>query len=427
MIRIDQPIDPNQIMTTNTQASESQQSYISGEVAYLSSPGFRAALQTELAEPTKTTFSVSQDSLSSIVTLSSTAPSVPQAERVINTALKLYGDHVTQQNRERGQAAVDALSAAIDSLRDQLRTAGEAAAAPPEYDESGNPLPRPVVPDMTGVPDRINVLENQRLFISVQMLRSPGVQVVQQPTETPPTGVPRWWLGAIGGGLLGGIAALSFSIIWRKRTDVITSMAAFEGEVASVVWPVVRLHKRGERAKVTKAEAGSARAVYAQLPAARGACFLIVGASADSGTSGMARLLSFAAAEHGLVETVRQRRAEEVLARPLSPRNRHSPTIVIDGGSLTNSSALPQAAATATHIIVVAMIGSDAYRQVRMVIQLARAHGVPVFAVGARRALFGGGRSRESKPIAITEQPQQPPRHAEIPAEEEHSADLESA
>ncbi|MEI6253192.1 MAG: hypothetical protein WCP30_10330, partial [Mycobacteriaceae bacterium] len=40
IIRVEQPIGPNQIMTGSSQSPDSQQSYISGEIAYLKSPGF---------------------------------------------------------------------------------------------------------------------------------------------------------------------------------------------------------------------------------------------------------------------------------------------------------------------------------------------------------------------------------------------------
>lgn len=406
LIRIDQPVDPNQILTTNAPSVESQQSYISGEIAYLSSPGFATSLRTALNQPGNPSLTATQDSQSSIITLSATAPTAGQATSVIDTALRLYSDHVVQQNRQREQAAIDALNGVINGLRDQIRIANEAPFLEPQYDEFGNLIPPPPVPDTIGFQDRINDLQAQKLSLDVQMLRPPGVQVVQPPTEMPLAGVPHWWLGAVGGGLLGGLLALALAIVWRQRSGVITSMGVLEDEVAGVLWPVVKLRSYGERAKVTKSEAENARAVYAQLPAARGACILVVGASAQSGTDGMARLLSFAAAEQGPVDTIRQRHANEVIERRILPRSRNSTTVIIDGGSLTNSSALPRAAGLATHVIIVAMIGLDTYRQARMVIKLARAHGVPVFAVGARRRWWApGGRTKPAKAVPMAETP----------------------
>lgn len=424
LIRIAQPVDPNQIMTTNAPSVESQQSYISGEIAYLSSPGFTASLRSALNQADNPNLTATQDSQSSILTLSATAPTAAQATAVIDTALRLYSDHVVEQNRQREQAAIDALNGVIAGLRDQFRIAAEAINAPPQYDEFGNLLPPPPVPDTTGVQDRINTLESQKLSLDVQMLRPPGVQVVQPPIEMPMVGVPHWWLGAVGGGLLGGLLALTLAVVWRKRSGVITSMAALEGEVAGVLWPVVRLRSHGERAKVTNSEAENARAVYAQLPAARGACVLVVGASAQSGTDGMARLLSFAAAEHGPVDTIRQRKAQEVIERRILPRSRNSTTVIIDGGSLTNSSALPRAAGMATHIVIVAMIGFDSYRQARMVIALARAHGVPVYAVGARRRWWSvGGRTRTAKAEPMAETPSGGLHRAPTAVHEHHQID----
>ena len=198
------------------------------------------------------------------------------------------------------------------------------------------------------------------------------------------------YLGGVGGGLIGGLIAFCWSAgNRRKRVGVVTSPSALEGQVEHVLLPTVGL---GASTESSDAYAGLARSLYAQLPAPRSGRILLVGASADSGTEEVARLIAFAVAEHGDVCAVhlldRVQTFESVVDRT------GAATVVIDGGSLDTSPALPEAAEDASQIIIVAMIGRDMNDTVRMATQLARDSDVPISAVCTRRRTRRARRSR---------------------------------
>jgi hypothetical protein len=377
LVRIYQPIDPDQIMTGIAPSPDSQQSYISGEITYLASQGFAEAVAKQLGETIPPRLSAIQDAQSSIVSLSTTQADFAEAERRINAALTAYSDHVRQQTRERGQAAIDALNAVISRLDAQ----GQGATSPPGS-----------APPPNDQQARIQQLVLQRLAIEVQIQRSAGVQVVQPPTETAVKGAPRWSLGAVGGGLTGGLLALAGALAWRKRVGIVTSPSALAGQIEHVLLPTVRL---GAVTKSGDAYTGLARSLYAQLPAPRSGRILLVGASEDSGTNEVARLIAFAVAEHArvcfihLLEGVPAFERYELLANLTD-----GPTVVIDGGSVDNSPALPGAAENASQIILVVMIRRDVNDTVHMASQLARDLDVPISAVCTRTPR----RTREAGP-----------------------------
>jgi hypothetical protein len=171
-------------------------------------------------------------------------------------------------------------------------------------------------------------------------------------------GTPGWALGAVGGGLLGGIGALGAALGWRRRVGAIYSPAALAGDVDHLLQPVVHL---GSGAGNTQADAGLARSLFAQLPTPRDGKLLVMGASADSGSTDVARLLDFAAAEQRARATV------------------------IDGGSLDTSPGLPEAAQTAQQIIVVVMLERDFADDVQIAAQFAQSARVPISTVLTRR------------------------------------------
>src|SRR6476620_4453410 len=70
LVRIYQPIDPDQVMTNTAPSPDSQESYLSGEVTYLTSPGFADAVAKELRETIPPPLSATQQGKSSIVSLS---------------------------------------------------------------------------------------------------------------------------------------------------------------------------------------------------------------------------------------------------------------------------------------------------------------------------------------------------------------------
>jgi hypothetical protein len=357
-------------MTGTAPSPDSQQIHTSDEITYLNSAGFADAVAKQLNETSPPRLSVIQDGQSSIVSLSATQADVEEAERNVNAALKVYSDHVQQQTRERGKAAIDALNDVISRL---------------EVGDQSVTSPTSSTPTSNNQQAGIEQLVLQRLAIEVQTQRSAPLQVVQPPTERSVKGAPGWSLGAVGGGLIGGLLALAGTLAWRKRVGVITSPSALEGQIEHVLLPTVRLSAMTES---RDAYAGLARSLYAQLPTPRSGRILLVGASADSGTEDVARLIAFAVAEHAHVSVAHlQDDAQtfdglESLADPTD-----GATVVIDGGSLDTSPALPQAAEDASQIIIVAMIGRDVNDTVRMASQLARDSDVPISAVCTHRRI----------------------------------------
>jgi uncharacterized protein involved in exopolysaccharide biosynthesis len=188
MIRIAQPIDPDQIITGNYNSSaDLQQNFISGEVVFLTSPGFAETVAGELNQANAPKLSARQNGRSSLITLSADAPTFPGAERTVNAAIKMYTAYVQDQNRVRYQTGIDTLNTVIG----ELSSDAERNAA------------------------RIDQLEAQRTTMEIQLRRPPGVEVVQ-PTIQSTHAFPSATLFAIAGGLFGGLVGLTATLGWRR-------------------------------------------------------------------------------------------------------------------------------------------------------------------------------------------------------------------
>jgi hypothetical protein len=378
LIRIYQPIDPDQIMTGAAPSPDSQQNYISGEITYLTSPGFADAVAKQLNETHPLRLSAVQDAKSSIISLSATEANFEQAKRIVDAARTVYSDHVQQQTHERGQAAIYALNAVIARLDAEAQIRDQAQ-APNQIQDQQSPIQQ---------------LDLQRLAIEAQTQRAAPIQVVQPTTMVPAEGAPSWSLRAVGGGLIGGLLALAGALAWRKRFGVVTSPPALEAHIEHVLLPTVRL---GALTESSDAYAGLARSLYAQLPVVRSGRVLLVGASADSGTEDVAGLIAFAAAERGHVRVVHLLDGVKTFDRFESSTDlSDGATVVIDGGSVDTSPALPEAAEDASQIIIVAMIGRDVNDTVRMASQLARNNDVPISAVCTRGTIRSATGSRRN-------------------------------
>ena len=383
LIRLYQPIDPNQIMTGTPPSAELQQSYMSGEIAYLNSSGFADAVSKQLNETRTPQLTATQSAQSTIVTVSATEPDFAEARRMVDAALQVYGDHLRQQTRERGQAAIEAIDDVIRPLQASAGQAGNPQATAPT-DNPGDDTPA-----------RIQQLQLQRLAIEVQTGRAAPMQIVQPPTKTPITGLPSWALGAVGGGLIAGLLTLAGVLAWRKRVGVITAPSALQNKVGHVLVPTVRL---GAYDASSAAYVGLARSLFAQLPAPRSGRILLVGASADSGTEDVAELIAFAAAEQ-----------TDVCFEPLVDGDEpfdcfEAPgymgagvTTVISGGSIDRSPALPKVADDASQIVIVAMISRDTSAAVHVASQLGRDSEVPISLVCTRGPILRARPNRRTK------------------------------
>ena len=391
MIRIYQPIDPNQIMTGANSSPDLLQDYISGEITYLASPGFAAGVAKQLNETVPAHITATQDVQSTLITLSSAQSDAAESLRTVDGALTVYGNHLLQQAHERGQAAMDALDRVIAPLQ-QAAAAGDpdgARGANPGTD-SANGVPQ------DDVQTRVQQLKAQRLAIEVQTARSAGVQVVSAPALAPVNGAPDWSLGAVGGGVLGGVLALAAVLAWRRRTGLITSVPALESQLEHVLLPTIQIGTLDESSDEYEQ---LARSLYAQLPAPRTGTILLVGASVDSGTDEVADLLAFAAAEHTSVRVVHL--LSGIPFEPIvSPEVLTSQfTSIIDGGSIDTCPSVPDAATYASQIVIVAMLGRDVNDTVRMAKKLARESNAQISAVATKLSTGSARlRGRRAKP-----------------------------
>jgi hypothetical protein len=378
LVRIFQPIDPSQIMAGGGASPEEQQSYLSGEIAYLTSPGFADSVAKQLNETARPQLAAVQDTQSPVVTLSATAAKPEDADRTVDAAIVVYSDHVLQQNRARGQAAIDAINNVVAQISPPV----------PVTDEWGwTPEPEPLSDEAVA---QIAQLDAQRQAIQVQMQRPAGVQVIQPPTATPESGAPAWALGALAGGLAGGLLGLAGGVAWRKRAGIVHAPSALDDLVDTVLVPTVRLNTLSPNGE---SHIKLARLLYAQLPPTPSGSILVVGSSAGSGTREVARLITAAASERGLTKTItlaghsRHGVADEQVDF-FEQEFMNSATTIIDGGSIGDSAALPDAAAGAKQIIVVVRVGRDDSDAVRTAAQLARHNEIPVTAVCTRTPLL---------------------------------------
>ena len=133
LVRIHEPVDPDQIMVGTVPPADSQQSYISGEVTYLTSPGFAntVAKQLNVADPPR--LSALQGVQSSVIGVSATNTDPAEAKREVDAALDVYRDHLRRQARERGQAAIDA----IDGVLGRLNSSHSASRGRPDRTRTG--------------------------------------------------------------------------------------------------------------------------------------------------------------------------------------------------------------------------------------------------------------------------------------------------
>jgi hypothetical protein len=388
LIRVYQPVDPDQILTAAASTSDTQQSYLSGEIAYLSSPGFREAVAKEVRASRAPEITATQDAQSSIISISAMQPDGAAAQRVVDAALNVYSEHARQQSRQRGDDAVNAINDVIAHLQapptpnpnqDQTDQSGDESSSDLGTSDTSTPVLS------QDVQTRIQQLDLQRVAIDVQSRRSAPVQVVQAPTVDAESGAPGWSLGAVAGGLLGGLAAMIAIVAWRRRLGVITSAADLETEVEQVLRPVLGLSGLTES---DRSYLPLARDIYAQLPSPRSGRILVIGASIDSGTDAVARLVGAGVSEHALTQIVD---LSEGFRNTFAQRSRtdleEALTVVIDGGSIATTPALPDAVKESTQIIVVARFGRDVHDSVRVIAQLARRSGVPITAICTRRGL----------------------------------------
>lgn len=371
-IRIDPPVDPNQIITSSPMPADTLQGYLSGEVAYLSSTGFSDAVGSELGADEPPALTATQQGQTSIIAISATAPDTAAAQATVDAALKVYSGHVYDVNKVRVQSALDAVNGAVVRLREQA--VADAARLGVPFDE--------VVFN-----DRTRELDGKRVSLESQIDRAPAIQPVESTVEESAAGASTRLLGGIGGALLGGLLALGGALAWRSRSGVVSSVAQLQREIEPipVIAPVVKLGRSRRSLEL-------ARALYSQLPQPRVGVILVVGASDGSGTAEVARLLSCAAGEHV--------NATSISVADLSGKNTVAvnevldavdtgdglSSVIVDGGSLTGSSQVIDVAERADQVLIVARLAHDTLTEVGVAINLSD---VPAAVVCTRGGILG--------------------------------------
>jgi hypothetical protein len=346
-IRVDEPIEANQIMLGTQPLLNTMPDYMSGELAYLSSASYLDSVAKRVGETDKPKVSASQTGKSNLVTLSATAANSDVARRTVDAAVTVFTGHVFDQNQQRYQASLDAVNAVIPKLEEAQRVSDPGATRPT---------------------DELVQLYFRRTSLEVELLRAPGVQTVEPTRITEAAGLlssPA--LGPIGGGLLGGIVALAGAMVWRTRSGTVTSVAQLDGEDKLALRPVLRLARR-------QVDEPAARTIYAQLPRPCTGSILVVGASADSGSASVARHIAFAAAEHG-----------EAASADLADGDgtRRAETTVLDGGTWSSPEAV-EAADTADQIVIAVRVGFDTARDVDVAARSVAYRDIPVSVVATR-------------------------------------------
>jgi hypothetical protein len=371
LVRLDEPVDPNAIMSNTPASPESQQLYLSGEITYLSSPGFADAVAAELQRDDRPSIAATQRGQSAVVDIAATAADADSAKGEVDAALKVYSAHTLQINRERVQTAIDAINAVM------MRTRAEAAdlAAASEV---------PV--DQAWLDQRLVDLDRQQLALRTQLQRSAALQVIEPAVVEVNPGSVDPKLAVIGGGLIGGLLALALALGWRNRTGIVVSDDDVKDQGVRVLTPTFGFENLSRQQQVRVG-----RQLYSQLSAGLPGLVLVVGASATSGSEVVARLIHQAAAEHTPAETVSvadafggmsRDKVHTAVAELIGEDTASS--LIIDGGSVSASGQLVDVVDVVGTILVVARIGHDVRDDVAVAVQLASTSSAAVAAVCTR-------------------------------------------
>ena len=271
MVRLEQPASVSAVLSGQPTSTDELQSYVSGEIAYLSGSGFHNAVKAQLGSDSDPTISAVQNSNSAVVTISATSPDENEAMRAVDTAISTYLAHTSQELNDRNNAALDSINALINRQQAAGRTSG------------------------------IQELRTQASALQLQMAAGATATVVQPATETS-SGSSNWRITAAIGAIVGALVGLGGALVWRSRKKFISSPSDAE-EVATTLTPVVATSGRSGVAP-TEAEKDAARSMFAQLGSPRHGTIAVVGASADSGTRRVGELLAGAAANHAEVRVI---------------------------------------------------------------------------------------------------------------------------
>ncbi|MGP4058262.1 hypothetical protein ACTWP6_26135 [Mycobacterium sp. 4D054] len=343
-LRLQNPADLTAIAGGASQVTPDNQdntaTFVSGEIAYMTGEGFSQAVARKMAMDEPAELMVAQASESAMVTVSYSSSSRDDAIRTVQAAIDLYGQELDQR--------VDA------QLRSILPTLSE-------WQRNDT--------------DPTRALEIQRVRESVELQAAAASEllVVQPPTPNHPSSA-QWLIGAILGALVGGSCAIALLLARRRRAGRGSVVKTLTGSVDGVLLPAVDLDLPPREAW-TDDQIRLARALYSQCRASgSNEVILVLGASPTSGSSVVATLLEFAAAESTpAAASISGLHAAPSSTEPVTTR-------IVHGGAVGDPSLTPDVIAGATTVVAVAQIEGDTTAQVLMLRSAIAAATAPTFA-----------------------------------------------
>lgn len=351
IIRISPPVDLAAIVggASSPQPQSSPDSYVAGEVAYLSGEGFARAVSASLGQPEPAKFTITRSAASSVITVVASAANSDEAVKIVKAAVDLY----TQQLRQRVDAQLLNVLPALD-----------------QWEAAANQVQNNA---------RVDYVRALRDSVVLQASQSNVIEVLQPPTVNDSTGAP-WAIPVLFGGLLGALIAVLGLSAYHNRSGRLRSPTDMADEVDGFIVPAVDLGRRAVGKSARSAGPGTiARTLYAQCPGVAPARIIVlIGASKDSGTAAVAALLERAAAETGPVARV-------TLTDPsvdgLPVPTAGETTLIVDASGLGESGLTTEAISAATDLILVARLNVDTVPQSLAVRSATASSPVPLLAV----------------------------------------------
>ncbi|WP_156529258.1 hypothetical protein [Gordonia sp. 852002-10350_SCH5691597] len=270
MVRLEQPASVSAVLSGQPTSTDELQSYVSGEIAYLSGSGFRESVKSTLGSETDPSISAVQNSNSAVVTISATAPTEIEAKRIVETAITTYLDHSSGELRDRNTAALNS----INNLITQQQSTGRGAG--------------------------VQELRTQASALQLQTAAGAPAIVVQPATPTSGSS-SNWGVTAIIGAVVGALVALGGAVVWRNRKRFITSSSDVS-DIAKTFTPTLAIGRPGSFP--SESEKAAARSFFAQLGSPDSGTIVVVGASPESGTRRVGELIAGASAHHDAVQVV---------------------------------------------------------------------------------------------------------------------------
>ncbi|MCT7657793.1 hypothetical protein [Mycobacterium deserti] len=345
--------------------------FVAGEIAYLSGEGFAQAVAEKLAKDEPAELNVAQASESSVVTISCSSNSDDEATRTVQTAIDLYG-------QELGRRVDEQLRTILPTLSEwQQRDAAD--------------------------PARMREWERVRESIELEAAQASVLTVVQPPIPNHPSS-QQWVIGVFLGALVGGSCVAAVLLARRRRSGRGSLVKTLTDSVDGVLLPAVDLDMP-PRDAWSDEQVRLARTLYAQCPSAgANRVILVIGASSSSGSSEVASLLEFAAAE-----SVPAAGAASPMGQHSLPSSAEPPTTrVVAGGAVGDPTLTPGIIGAATGIVLVVRIEADTVAQALALRATAASSAAPVVAAFTYRRRQRARSRRRQPNTAGTDDAQSP-------------------